>query len=288
MASRLSSSEQITEAILSELDSGTVPWTKPWVVNEFGIVSHATGKAYSLRNRMLLKYGGEYATFNQIRNAGGHVRKGEKSSRVFFGKVVEELDEYDEAINRHYILACYPVFRIGSQTEGIEPKYRSKWERGGMPKSEPEVMACLLEYFTRSGVKFLGAGDEAFYSPSDDTLQVPGADAFANRSQYWHTVFHEVVHSTGAPSRLARTKGKRFGDSAYATEELVADIGACLCLGRLGLPTEDCIPNSSAYIKAWSERLRTDCKSAISQAARLAEQAVKYIFNTEVSDEPED
>jgi len=34
--------------------------------------------------------------------------------------------------------------------------------------------------------------------------------------------YHEAGHWTGHPDRLARSFGKRFGDQAYAFEELVA------------------------------------------------------------------
>ena len=69
--------ERITAAIETQLQNGVIPWTKPWVTNSCGIVSHEKGRPYSLRNRLLLQYGGEYATFHQIKMAGGSVKKGE-------------------------------------------------------------------------------------------------------------------------------------------------------------------------------------------------------------------
>ena len=76
---------EITNRIVSEVESGLIPWQKPWVASG-GCVSYATGKPYSLLNQMLLGRPGEYATFKQIQQAGGYVRKGQKASMVVFWK----------------------------------------------------------------------------------------------------------------------------------------------------------------------------------------------------------
>ena len=275
-----SANERIVKAITDQLDAGTVPWTKPWVVNSTGIISHASGKTYSLRNRMLLSYGGEYATFNQIKKAGGSVLKGEHSTVVYFAKEVrKELD--DGTKDSYYCLAAYSVFRIGSQTTGIEPKYRDKWENGGLPSDTDTCMLAVRAYCNRAGIKLLGGGAEAFYSKSDDCVQVPGIDSFPVREQYFHTLFHELVHSSGHPDRLNRLRRDTWGDSNYATEELVADIGACLCLGRLGLDTTKCIENTTSYIASWRKHISDFKPQDFSECVRQAERACDYIFNTQ-------
>lgn len=274
-----SATERIVQAITDQLDAGTVPWTKPWVVNSTGIISHANGRTYSLRNRMLLSYGGEYATFNQIKKAGGSVLKGEHATVVYFAKEVsKELD--DGSKDSYYYLTGYPVFRIGSQTTGIEPKYRDKWELGGLPSDTDTCMMAVREYCNRAGIKLLGGGAEAFYMKSDDCIQVPGVDSFPVREQYFHTLFHELVHSSGHPDRLNRLCHGTWGDSNYATEELVADIGACLCLGRLGLDTTKAISNTASYVAGWRKRISNFKPQDFSECVRQAERACDYIFNT--------
>lgn len=275
---RPTANERITARILEHLDEGRIPWTQPWVVNSSGVISHATGKPYSLRNRMLLKYGGEYATFNQVRATGGRVLKGSKSQTVFFGQYIDKKNDADEVIDQYYLLRAYSVFRVGDQTSGIEPKYRDKWEHGGLPKEDSEIANVVRQYCERSKVKLINAGSECFYSPSDDCVQCVGSDAFDDRSQYWHTMFHELVHSTGHPERLNRARHDTWGDSTYAKEELVADIGACLCLGRLNLDASECIRNSSAYIQSWRRRIKDFKPSDFSEAVRQAELACDYIF----------
>ena len=277
---RATATERIVQAITDQLDAGTVPWTKPWVVNSTGIISHANGRTYSLRNRMLLSYGGEYATFNQIKKAGGSVLKGEHATVVYFAKEVsKELD--DGTKDSYYYLTGYPVFRIGSQTTGIEPKYRDKWENGGLPSDTDTCMMAVREYCNRVGIKLLGGGAEAFYMKSDDAVQVPGVDSFPVREQYFHTLFHELVHSSGHPDRLNRLCHYTWGDSNYATEELVADIGACLCLGRLGLDTTKCIKNTASYVASWRKHISNFKPQDFGECVRQAERACDYIFNTQ-------
>jgi len=82
---------EITNRIISEMETGLIPWQKPWV-SRGGCVSYATGKPYSLLNQMLLGRPGEYATFKQIQQAGGYVRKGEKAHMVVFWKWLEQKD----------------------------------------------------------------------------------------------------------------------------------------------------------------------------------------------------
>lgn len=281
----MSQSDKIINTILSDLDKGVIPWTKPWVVNEMGVVSHATGKPYSLRNRMLLGYGGEYATFKQISDNGGRVVKGEHANIVFFSKTVVVKDEdTDEVVKSYPVRKAYFVFRVGSQTENIETKYADKWERGGLPQDEDNIMSIVYSYISRNNIKLLSGGDRAFYSGKDDTIQVPGYKAFTNRSEYFHTLFHELVHST--MKALNRVNGP-FWTNEYAREELVADIGASLCIGNVGLDTDECIKNSSAYISNWKSKLKNFSSTDFDRCVSSAQKAVDLIFNTQTPNQGE-
>ena len=59
-----------------------------------------------------------------------------------------------------------------------------------------------------------------FFSPTFDYIQMPSPSAFRSMDHYASTRLHETVHWSGHASRLGRTFGKRFGDKAYAFEEL--------------------------------------------------------------------
>ena len=274
---KFSPTKEIFKQIEEQLAKGIVPWHKPWVVNGTGIVSHSTGKVYSLRNRMLLQFAGEYITFQQAKKEGGTVKKGERSSTVFFSKDITFHKDDPELEEHKHVLWAYRVFRT-EQCEGLKNRYEHLWKRGGEPVEDTDAMAVVDAYCERAGVKRVSGGDEAFYAPADHTIQVPGRDAYSSRELYWNSMFHELIHSTA--KSLNREQGGCFGSSSYAREELVAEIGAALCLGRLGINTEAAILQTAAYVASWKSKIK-DCKpEEFGQACRLAEEAFNFIFNS--------
>ena len=267
----------IFERIKAELDSGTVPWHKPWVVRPECIVSHEKGRPYSLRNRMLLSFAGEYATFYQIKKCGGHLKKGSKGRYVYFSKQVkkkkENPDDEDQFI---HVLKGWYVFNI--LDTDLAPKWEEKW--GGDHAPDCNALQIVRNYCDRTGVVMHEAGSSAFYSPSDDKLQVPNINTFSSEAEFYSTLFHEVAHSTG--KRLGRKFGTAmlgFADDAYCKEELVAEITAALCLGHLGLDTQDTVINSAAYIRSWQSNLSRMKPTDFSDACSQAQKAFNLIFN---------
>ncbi len=97
---------------------------------------------------------------------------------------------------------------------------------------------------------------------------------------YCATALHELVHWTGHPSRLNRTFGQRFGDAAYAFEELVAELGSAFVLGQIGL-VDATIEGHAAYLDHWLQVLRND-RTAIFTAARHASAAFDFILAREM------
>ena len=87
--------EMVTDRIISQLEQGVIPWQKPWTGIRSGAYNRIIKKSYSLLNQMLLQHDGEYATYKQWTDLGGHVRKGEKSEIVVFWKIqpVEDVKE---------------------------------------------------------------------------------------------------------------------------------------------------------------------------------------------------
>ena len=117
--------QMVTDRIIAELEKGLIPWRKPWSGTKEGAYNRVTGKPYSLLNQLLLKHQGEYATYKQIQEAGGHVRKGEKSEIVVFWKIQsikEETEDGTEEVKQIPLLKYYNVFHVATQCEGIEPK----------------------------------------------------------------------------------------------------------------------------------------------------------------------
>ena len=271
--------KEITSRIIAEMENGIIPWQKPWVASG-SCISYATGKPYSLLNQMLLGRAGEYATFKQIRQAGGYVRKGEKAHMVVFWKWLEQKDEETGEVKEVPFLRYYNVFHI-DQCEGLTAKHTKP-----LPNSvDPDETAdsIITDYCSREGVTLTHeAGDRAFYRPSTDSITLPHMAQFALTAEYYSTAFHELTHSTGHSKRLNRLdKTAFFGSEAYSKEELIAEIGASALVNLAGLETSNSFRNNTAYIQNWLSVLRND-KRFIVSASGKAEKAVNLILGSAV------
>ena len=269
---------EVTTRIIAQMEEGVIPWSKPWIA--FGkAISRSTGKPYSLLNQMLLGRPGEYLTFKQCQEAGGKVRKGEKSSMVVFWKWIEQEDEETGEKKEVPFLRYFNVFHI-DQCEGITAKHTT--ETAFPDGAEPLEVAqeIIYDYLSREGVKLLHEeGDRAFYRPYTDEVVLPIRKQFVSTAEYYSTVFHELTHSTGHAKRLNRlSKPSFFGTEDYSKEELVAEIGAATLVNHVGLETSASLRNNAAYIQNWLKVLRDD-KRFIVSAAGKAEKAVALILN---------
>ena len=278
----------ITDRIIAELESGTVPWHKPWTCAQPAI-SHTTGKAYSLLNQLLLGgRSGEYLTFQQAQREGGRIKKGEKSSIVVFWKWLKVEDEDTVEEKDVPFLRYYNVFHV-DQCEGILPRFRASQVQIVNPATANDAAeAVIQDYLHRSGVHLVNReSSEAFYRPSTDTVVLPLRTQFADTAEYYSTAFHELTHSTGHPSRLNRiTETARFGSAPYSREELCAELGASFLVNRLGLETASSFKNNTAYIEHWLGVLKED-KRLLVTAAGHADKAVRLILGEEADDDAE-
>ena len=271
--------KEITARIIAQMEAGVIPWQKPWV-SRGKAISRSTGKPYSLLNQMLLGRPGEYLTFKQCQEAGGKVKKGEKSSMVVFWKFIEQEDEETHKIKEVPFLRYYNVFHI-DQCEGVTAKHpiETTFPEGA---STVEAAQTIVEgYIAREGIKLCHReGDRACYCPSTDEVILPEQKQFHSTAEYYGTVFHELTHSTGHPSRLDRlSKLSFFGTEEYSKEELVAEIGAATLVNHVGLETSTSLRNNAAYLQNWLQVLKDD-KRFIVSATGKAEKAVNLILNT--------
>lgn len=272
--------EMVTERIIAQLENGIIPWQRPWTGTRDGAYNRVTCNPYSILNQMLLQHRGEYATFKQWLEAGGHIKKGAKAEMVTFWKVQqikEEQEDGTEVIKKIPVLRYYNVFHI-SQVDGVEPK-----EKPDLQEQEPIIEAEELKkmYMDREHIEINETiSNRAFYSQTLDYIQVPAKEQYKNIEEFYSTLFHEVIHSTGHMCRLNRLEtgaNAGFGSESYSKEELVAEIGATMVLNRLGIETEKTFNNSTAYVQSWLQVLKNDNRFIISVASR-AEKAVKYIW----------
>ncbi|MCX4340814.1 MAG: zincin-like metallopeptidase domain-containing protein [Lachnospiraceae bacterium] len=275
--------EMVTDRIIEQLENGVIPWKKPWTGVRSGAFNRISKKPYSLLNQMLLKFDGEYATFKQWQDLGGHVRKGEHSEIVVFWKiqpVEEEQEDGTKVVKQIPLLRYYNVFHI-SQVDGVEPLPQEAIDNDIEPIEKAENV--LHDYWARENitVKHM-AGNRAYYSPALDMICLPLFEQFTSANEYYSTAYHESVHSTMKENRCNRAedrKGKNvaFGSEDYSKEELVAEIGSTTILNIIGVETANSFRNSAAYIQNWLSVLRNDVKFVVSASSK-AEKAVKYIL----------
>ena len=165
--------EMVTDRIIAQLEQGIIPWEKPWTGIRSGAYNRISKKPYSLINQMMLNHNGEYASFKQWQQLGGHVRKGAKSEIVVFWKItpVEEKQDDGTVIKKSIpLLKYYNVFHI-SQVEGVEPLTDDE-----LKDIEPieEAENILRDYITRENITLEhAASDRDYYSPNRDMIHLP-------------------------------------------------------------------------------------------------------------------
>lgn len=277
--------DMITDRIIAELEKGQIPWQKPWTGVRSGAYNRITKRPYSLLNQMLLQHRGEYATFKQWQDLGGHVRKGEKSEIVVFWKIFESKETNPDTgeieIKKIPLLRYYNVFHI-SQVDGVEALTPEQLNDEVEPIEAGDKI--INDYINREHLNFVECkSNKAYYSPSNDTVVVPLKEQYNLINEYYSTTFHELTHSTGHKNRLNRLQTgavAAFGSENYSKEELVAEIGSTTLMSIAGIETPKTFRNSTAYIQNWLQVLRNDNKFIVSASSK-AEKAVNYILATE-------
>ena len=265
--------EIVTNTIIKKLESGVIPWHKPWTGGE--AVNYITQKPYRGINRLLLD-SGEYLTFKQIQDLNGKIKKGAKSHVVVFYKKLEFEDEATDEIVIKTLLRYYRVFSL-SDVEGIDSKQVIK-ERENY--SIGKCQEVIDNYIDKSGITFQNeeVSAKAYYRPAGDIVVLPTLSQFTSSQHYYATAFHELVHSTGHKDRLNRlTATAHFGNKEYSREELTAEIGSSILCNVTNIDTTDIMDNSAAYIQSWLKALKGDINMVLVAAAK-AEKAVEYIL----------
>jgi antirestriction protein ArdC len=279
--------EIVTEAILKQLESGVAPWRRPW---RTGMPANLVSKKeYRGINVFLLAfqgYGSRYwLTYRQAHDVGGNVKKGEHGSKVVFWKIDEYQKENKETgeteKRKSILLRYYTVFNL-EQCDGIKS-----------PDPQPVVSpieSCEAIVKGMPNPPRFEQDAQACYRPSVDTVGMPARSAFNSPQGYYSTLFHELTHSTGHPSRLSREgimNHNPFGSDEYSKEELVAEMGAAMLCGVASIESQT-LDNSAAYLQAWINKLQSDSRLIISAASR-AQKATDYILaraTSEIEVEP--
>jgi antirestriction protein ArdC len=269
----------VTNRIIEHLEKGVVPWHQTWA--DAGLPKNLiTGKHYRGINVWLLSslnYSqNSFLTFKQVKDLGGSVIKGEKAQEVIFWKWIEKENKENKETERIPLLRYYTVFNI-AQCEGIpKEKLPPIIERNNNP-----IEACekiITEMPKRPEIRH--KEQRAYYQRESDYINVPRIETFNKSEDYYSTLLHEIVHSTGHSERLNRKElleSKGFHTDDYAIEELAAEMGASYLKSYAGISITQ-LENNAAYIQSWLERLKND-KKFIVYASSQAQKATDYILN---------
>jgi len=275
---------RVTDQIVTAIEQGVGNWRMPWHTSgrfAFSPINVTSKKPYRGINTVCLwaaaeskgYESGEWGTYKQWQERGGQVRKGEKSTTVVFWKFsndsTESQDdgEHSTSSSRLLFTRGYAVFN-SAQVEGYAPK-----SEPSMPM--PERIERADAFFQGIGATVRHGGNRAYYAPDSDHIQMPPFQAFRESIGYYSTLAHEHTHWTATAARCDRQLGKRFGDNAYAAEELIAELGAAFTCAHLGLSTEP-REDHAQYLASWLKVLKAD-KRAIFTAASKAQQACDWL-----------
>lgn len=269
---------EIVAEIIRQIEEGAAEWNMPWrVLADVMMPANAlTKKFYKGSNNLWLSmvayaHGyptGYWATYKQWAELGAQVRKGEHGTfGVKWSAVVDRKTKGTEDEKVILIPNGFTVFNA-AQVDGWTP-----------PEMEPGKSNTIEEcdrFFTALGADVVYGGGRAAYMQGLDRIVCPEFGAFTDPAAFYSTLAHEHIHWTGRSSRLDRTFGKRFGDEAYALEELVAELGAAFLCAHLGI-SQAPRPDHASYLDHWLKVLKAD-PSALFTAASKAQAAVDFLL----------
>ena len=284
--------QEITKAFIESLEQCIegdlqIPgWVKPWSSagaprNGFSNRPYRGMNSFIIGMKCAIKGWDDmrFATYNQIAKAGGQVNKGEKGTQVIMWKFIKDKKD-PEGKKTIPLLRVFTVFNVNAQSTLDLPKVEAT-------NMDERIEHCE-KVFQDIGATIKHGGDSAFFSPSEDFIQMPNFENFKSAGDYYATLAHESIHWTGHESRLDRQLNEgRFGNEAYAFEELVAELGASFLCQDLGIDGrfQD---NHLAYLKSWLKVLKNDTH-AIFRASSLATTAAKSILGDNIKeDEPQE
>ena len=268
--------EQVTNAIIADLEKGAPIWVQPWKTTprtSLGLLpaNLATRRTYSGINIPILwraAIEGGYSdhawmTFKQALAQGACVRKGERATHVVFTKKL--LVKEDDEERRISMLRSYAVFNV-AQIDGLQP-HAAEAEEAAPPLDD------VQRFIDATAAEIRFGGSRACFVPALDIIQMPPRSEFVSNESFRATQLHELGHWSGGEKRLNRDLKNRFGTQAYAAEELVAELTSAFLCARLRVEGE---LRHASYIDSWIALLKKDDR-AIFTAASKASQAADFL-----------
>lgn len=282
--------QEITDKIVAMLESGEAgQYSQPWSNLCKGTLPRniASGNAYRGVNVLALWAADApsnwWGTYQQWQAIGGQVRKGEKSSTVVYYQPATKRKAKgaapDAEPDTFLLMKHYSVFHYGQidalPNEDGTPGTINLPTSGNVPTTQGERIEAAETFFAGLTGTVRHGGDRAYYNPNSDYIQMPEFRQFGEAESYYSVLAHEYVHWSGAKLRLERNLTGRFGDNAYAMEELIAELGAAFLMGTVELSAEPRADHAQ-YLASWLRVLKADSK-AIFTAASKAQAAAEYL-----------
>lgn len=290
-APKFDAAQTVTNELIRIIERGVLPWRKPWTAGGSTRPLRHNGEAYQGVNNFLLTmrtviagYSSPFwMTMPQANAMDARIRKGEKSSVVvYYGQAkkrdesaeeVGEIDQADATVIKFQ--KSYRVFNA-CQIDGLPDSFHP--EPGPAPDHSPaEPIPHMQAFFDAIDISTVFSGSEAYYLPPVDKVFMPCISRFQDPRRFYGVWAHELAHATKAPHRLNRNYGlSRFGNTAYAREEIVAELTSCFLGQELGF-TAHTLELNASYLYNWLRVLRSD-KQAIFKHAADAQRACDYLI----------
>lgn len=279
--------KEVTKRIVMRLAEGDIPWRKPWnAPYKEDIINYKSRKPYNGINRFILMQPGEYMTFNQCREVGGHVLKGAKGHLIVkYGFFVPKEDKAkaeqlkSEGKDISHLEVPYLkhdwVYHI-SQTEGVKTLCEKTDTK---PAQNPvDYAEFIIKNTCREKGLILNVSgvDCCRYDNVNRTITVPNKDQFRTEEEFYNAVFVQIVSATVADASL-----KSRNKTDEIKEALVIEIGASMLLNAVGLERTEASENTQAKCQEWIAQMNRDVRlviSASSQAEKIAREIVSPLF----------
>jgi antirestriction protein ArdC len=267
--------EATLDRLVQNIEAG-LDWKKTWIAGGGLPTNYKTKRHYSGTNVLLLWAAqqehayrfNQWATYRQWQEAGYQVRGGEKSHVILI--VRDTVADKGKETEKHYRMFKVALVFNADQITVIPADCGVK--DTVLTEHRHERCAALVAAAAPSIVT-----GEPSYSPKLDVIGMPVMAAFESADAYYSTLFHEMIHWTGHGTRLDRMLETNGKGSAYAFEELIAELGAAFIDAEFGIVDVAGHDNSAAYLSSWLKFFKDDKAAALMKAASAASKAVEFI-----------
>lgn len=260
-------------------------WIKPFKsAIQSGMPMNAKGVEYKGINVFILwatamekgYTSNKWYTYKGAKEKGIQVKKGEKSTTIFFFKPIQvtDKDNIEEGATKIiFMLKSYNVFNTDQTDMEIEKIEDTE-------VNENEVIESAKEFFDNLDYLEVVKHPQPHYDPSTDMIGMPSINDFDDSVNFYATLAHEHTHATGIKTRCNRKDFYSTKREDYAFEELVAEIGSIFVMAHLGIDGEPIQDNSAAYLKSWLKALKND-KKYLWKASNQATKAYEFMLENQ-------